>query len=489
METVLNYPVDHKISGFDFVATDDYKRDIIISSIFESLASKEGNREFSALVLSTQNYIEGEPIEGESSSLSFTVNEDIRFSDGSYLTTHDVYRSIDRAIKEFPPRRSNQARMDSITVSPDGLLTLYSHNTYRNKFIFLSYVDILKAEYIDQGNEFVKNNPLGTGSYYVYSRTDEQIILKKNKYHRDYKMQKRYPDKVRIYYEPSIDKQFEQMKANKADFIENIPLHLYDEAFSSDNMYINVADSNIKIFLQLDTMSKTLPHLNSNPFSNKNVRHAIAHAIDLDRFIEEVLHGQATRLVIPDLPNQQGYPTDKEFYKYDLELSKKLMNEAGYPNGFDMKITVRNVEIVAALGKFIQDSLKDIKINVPLDLHYISVYDVPNTSALLSPVFVRYTRNVVNNLASLYFRSSTQRGGLNIYRYYNPTLTGLFEQAINLNLYYPGRQVISDQIVDFVYEEMAVIPMITPHSVYLINNRYLIRYSDDLSFADFMIKK
>lgn len=71
-------------------------------------------------------------------------------------------------------------------------------------------------------------------------------------------------------------------------------------------------------------------------FRDKRIRQAFNYAIDRDRIIRYVLRGQAAGpathgLVPPALP---GYPTDKvKGYTFDPERARRLLAEAGYPNG------------------------------------------------------------------------------------------------------------------------------------------------------------
>lgn len=72
------------------------------------------------------------------------------------------------------------------------------------------------------------------------------------------------------------------------------------------------------------------------PFNNLKVRQAVNYAIDKDKLIERVLFGQAygpaNNGIVP--PTFDFYKSNEiEGYQFDLEKAKKLMAEAGYPNG------------------------------------------------------------------------------------------------------------------------------------------------------------
>ena len=85
------------------------------------------------------------------------------------------------------------------------------------------------------------------------------------------------------------------------------------------------------------------------PWDNKLLRQAVAYAIDRDTIIATLLQGQATRLDGPIGPGQYGYnPNLKPRYQYDVTKAKKLVVDAGYPNGLD-------VEFYTTVGRYTLD--------------------------------------------------------------------------------------------------------------------------------------
>ena len=85
------------------------------------------------------------------------------------------------------------------------------------------------------------------------------------------------------------------------------------------------------------------------PWDNKLLRQAVAYAIDRDTIVATLLQGQATRLDGPIGPGQYGYnPNLKPRYQHDVAKAKKLVVDAGYPNGLD-------VEFYTPVGRYTLD--------------------------------------------------------------------------------------------------------------------------------------
>jgi peptide/nickel transport system substrate-binding protein len=75
------------------------------------------------------------------------------------------------------------------------------------------------------------------------------------------------------------------------------------------------------------------------PFDNKVVRQAMAHAIDRETMVENVLFGVGAPIMTPFPEYSPAYfPEHNELYPYDLDRAKALLEEAGQGGGFSFTI-------------------------------------------------------------------------------------------------------------------------------------------------------
>ncbi|MET0503169.1 MAG: ABC transporter substrate-binding protein, partial [Candidatus Binatia bacterium] len=119
-----------------------------------------------------------------------------------------------------------------------------------------------------------------------------------------------------------------------------IPPHLRQRVEKSPNLAITAVDSVEIMFLAMQPKP---------PFDKKEVRQAVCHAINRDQIISTVLEGFASRLDGPIGPGQYGYdPNLKPKLSYDPERAKKLLAQAGFPNGAD-------VELQTPVGRYTLD--------------------------------------------------------------------------------------------------------------------------------------
>jgi len=112
------------------------------------------------------------------------------------------------------------------------------------------------------------------------------------------------------------------------------------------------------------------------PFDNEKVRQAVAMAIDKKRIVDNFYPGGSTvaEQFIPE-SFSPGFSTSGDgatWYPYDPAAAKALLTEAGFPNGFDVTLSYRDVNRVYLpkvnqVAQDIQDQLKEVGINVTIN--------------------------------------------------------------------------------------------------------------------------
>jgi len=112
----------------------------------------------------------------------------------------------------------------------------------------------------------------------------------------------------------------------------------------------------------------------SKPWANQKVRDAMYYALDIDTMTPIAFDGWAIRADGYFPPSQKCYAPikeeDKEKYAYNLEKAKQLMIEAGYPDGFSMRLYTCDTIAWMNLTEMVQNAWAAIGIDAA-----VSVYD------------------------------------------------------------------------------------------------------------------
>jgi peptide/nickel transport system substrate-binding protein len=105
------------------------------------------------------------------------------------------------------------------------------------------------------------------------------------------------------------------------------------------------------------------------------VRQAIAHSIDKGRLLRVAWQdkGLVSVGMIPDAYKPWSLPASDQ-WEYNPEKAKKLLAEAGYPNGFSCELMTWNAAYMTGPAQVIQDMLKQTGINVTINALEFSQY-------------------------------------------------------------------------------------------------------------------
>jgi peptide/nickel transport system substrate-binding protein len=133
--------------------------------------------------------------------------------------------------------------------------------------------------------------------------------------------------------------------AGDTDVIEDVPTVDIARLKAEPKVAVAQSTSYRVVFLMMDQWRETTPFVNAadgsaikNPFRNPKVRRALAHAINREAIVARVMdgHAQVAAQLLPD--GFFGVSPSAKPVPYDPERAKKLLAEAGLPNGF--KVTL-----------------------------------------------------------------------------------------------------------------------------------------------------
>ncbi len=159
--------------------------------------------------------------------------------------------------------------------------------------------------------------------------------------------------------------------SGEVDVMEPVPVQDIDRVNSSANTRAITGPELRTIFLGMDQKRDELLYSNvkgKNPFKDKRVRQAFYQAIDIEGIKKTVMRGASNPSAQLIGPGINGFQPDMKRLPYDVDAAKKLMAEAGYPNGFEVGMNCPNDRYVND-GRICQAVAANLsRINVKVNL-------------------------------------------------------------------------------------------------------------------------
>lgn len=256
---------------------------------------------------------------------TFTLRDGITFHDGTPVTAEDVKYSIDR-YAELQGKDSAFSMLKQVVIKDDKTIEVDLNEGYSE---FLS--DLAQAVIIPKGSQPAKK-PIGTGPFKFVSYTPGQDIVLE-KYDGYWKKGVPSLDRVEFKFISDADTAFMELQAGTVDILKYLTAaqvkSLGDSQYTIQKGSMNLVQA---MFL----------NNSSGPLSNKKVRQALCYGVNRQQINEFLFAGESHVIGSHMIPNMKAYyePKAETVYSYDPEKAKELLKEAGYPDGFDLEITV-----------------------------------------------------------------------------------------------------------------------------------------------------
>ncbi len=293
----------------------------------------------------------------------FNLRKGVKFHDGSDFTADDVVFSIKRlqgptsnfrvygnAVGE--PRKIDAYTVELTTPVPNPvMLEMLANSLFMMSKAWCEKNNAVKTQdFTNKEESHTARNAMGTGPFTLVSRDpDVKSVFKKNPSWWGLK-EGRFDGNIdEIVYTPVKEgnTRMSALLSGQLDFVLDPPVQDIDKLKQDKSVKVYEGRENRVIFLQMDQARDELLYSNvkgKNPFKDVRVRKAFYQAIDVNAINKTVMRGLSIPTAI-NLPNPEKAGIPKEMdkrYPLDINASKKLLAEAGYPNGFEVQLDCPN---------------------------------------------------------------------------------------------------------------------------------------------------
>ncbi|MBD2104043.1 ABC transporter substrate-binding protein [Leptolyngbya sp. FACHB-261] len=178
---------------------------------------------------------------------------------------------------------------------------------------------------IEKFADKLNENPTGTGPFKLVEwKRNESVTLERNP---DY-WNPEEPKAQRVIFRaiPENATRLTALKSGEIDLMDDLDPDAVSQVSSDNNLELLKRPSFNVGYIAMNNTKK--------PFDNPKVRQALAHAVNKQALIDAFYGGNAIPAVNLNAPSLPSYNQDVQDYAYDPDAAKKLLTEAGLPNGF-----------------------------------------------------------------------------------------------------------------------------------------------------------
>ncbi|MEF2071493.1 ABC transporter substrate-binding protein [Consotaella aegiceratis] len=304
---------------------------------------------------------------------TFTIDTGLKFASGNPVRPEDVVWSLRRAVKldktpsfiltqfGFTPDNVDE----TITAPGDDTVQIVTDKPYAPSFFYNaltaeigSIVDektvMEHAEGEDMGNAWLATHSAGSGPYTLRGwKPNESVLLEANEnWPGDLAMKRVF---VRHVPEPATQRLL--LEKGDVDVARNLTPEDISAIEGNDALKVVTEQRGRIFYLAANQLVE--------PLANVKVLQAIKYLIDYKGMADTILKGQVAvhQTLLP-----AGFlgAIDDTPYELNVDKAKELLAEAGYPDGFEVELLVRNEKIRTDMAQAIQATLGQagIKANI-----------------------------------------------------------------------------------------------------------------------------
>ena len=376
----------------------------------------------------------------------FTLRPGVKFATGTVMTAEDVKFSFDRLINVHDQPAQYISSVDRVEIVDPHTIDLIMNDpkapilsilcnpgcSIMEKAALLEHGGVAgaTAKETDKATAWLNGNSTGTGPYHLMRwERDSQIMLQRNpNYWRG------GPVFDRVVIRHLSDSAAQLLAVRRGDVLA--AFNLIPEQIASLK-----GDKNVRVD-KLPSLDFVYMAVTQNPEANpvlakKEARHAIGYAIDYDGILGSLCGGAATRPAhfLPIGVNGSTEQVAKEVgFHQDLDKSRKALQAAGVPDGFEFEIAYGNAAVSGVtyqvLGEKLQSDLARVGIRVKLNpMDQVNLRTTYTQGKMAGGILTFWNPPAVSN--DLWASAVVQRVAKRVSWSVPPEMTALVKQASN----------------------------------------------------------
>ncbi len=261
---------------------------------------------------------------------TFKLREGVRFQDDTPFNAEAVKKNFDRVLNPdiAVPQRSDLGPLKKVETVGEYKVKFFLEKPYGPflKSLSSTVATIVSPKAIAEYGKELGDNIVGTGPYsFVNWRKGKEIILEKNT---DYWGEPSNVEKIKFEIVTEASTREMMLKAGDVDIAYMPPATDVPSMKKEEGIRVRSVPSTRMMYVYL--------HNERGPTLKKKVRQAMNYALNKKAIVEKILMGQGTPVNAPLASSIFGY-SETGYYEYNPDKARKLLEEAGYSDGFKVK--------------------------------------------------------------------------------------------------------------------------------------------------------
>ncbi|MDQ6596685.1 ABC transporter substrate-binding protein [Bacillus salipaludis] len=342
----------------------------------------------------------------EEKTITYYLKKGIKFHDGTDFNAKAVKWNIELFQKA---KRGEVDGIKSIDVVDDSTVrvNLTEWNSSLNNALCFWIQMISPTAYEKNGKDWASGHPVGTGAF-AFDSWQRGVSIKYKKNENYWQKGLPYLDGVEYKIIPDAMTASAAFQKREVDASFYLPVDRVLELEKNDQYKVVTLTTGLG-----NRENGLIPNSGNpdSPWANPKVREALAHAIDAKTIVEKVLKGGYE--VTDQWGPMTGSSYNKDVKKFDFnpEKAKKLLAEAGYPNGFKTKLLSWPGLEHESLPPVYQSYLKEVGIDAEVvNVDTARMYELIGTKwdglmyfdVITSPDLPLYMERYLSKKAKLY---------------------------------------------------------------------------------------
>lgn len=290
---------------------------------------------------------------------TFKLRNNVTFHDGTPLDADIVKFSLERARSQERqnPQKRFFAQIERVEVQDSSTLLIHLKRRNRSLLYWLGWpASVIVAPGSVETNA---SRPIGTGPFrFVAWQRGESIALESNPSY--WNINAIGLKSVTFRFMQDLDALATALRLQEVDAVPE---------FNRPSLVANLQNERALTTVIGVTELKVVAAMNNarKPFHDLRVRQAMMMAVDRSVLIEGAWDGLGRAIGSHYSPTAPGYRDLTDIYHYDAAQAKKLLAEAGYPNGFTITMKVPQMAYAIRCSEILQAALAEIGVKVMME--------------------------------------------------------------------------------------------------------------------------